>query len=318
MNMKNIALLVVVLTVFGIPICAEGDDIYDNLSVYNYSDTHRPGPEVNGLRARGSEEFPQPVQTNDDLFGISGIGFDGEDFNLGSAFIKLKAAEDFTPTSKGGYITFRTTPTGTTQSQERMRITPDGNVGVGTGNPASKVEIASDFDTSGVAALTISSYYDTGPHHPAHIYGQRARGTMNEPSPVLDGDFLFMIGPKGYSNTFDFSHSYNASILFKATEDFIGEGMGTAIYFSNTSNGTTQKLDRMIIDQNGNVGIGTTKPESTLQVVGYVQLDLTDGYLPPAEDCDDPSEYGRMMVDQINEDIYVCVVSGWKTMKGKK
>ena len=192
MNMKNITLLVVVLTVFGIPVCAEGDDIYDNLSVYNYSDTPRPGPEVSGFRARGSEEFPQPVHTNDDLFGISGIGFDGEDFNPGSAFIKLKAAEDFTPTSKGGYITFRTTPTGTTLSQERMRITPDGNIGIGTGNPESKVEIASDFDTSGLAALTISSYYDTGPNHPAHIYGQKARGSIIDPSPVLDGDDIFV------------------------------------------------------------------------------------------------------------------------------
>jgi hypothetical protein len=319
MDTKFIAVLTIGLTVFGVPVLAEADDIYDNLSIFNYIDTFRPGPTVVGFRARGSEEFPSPVIGNDVLLNLYGKGFDGDNFNdPGSAYIQIRAAEEFTPTSRGAYIDFRTTPIGSIQNREQMRIAPDGNVGIGTGNPASKVEIASDFDTSGLAALTISSYYDTGPHHPAHIYGQRARGTMNEPSPVLDGDFLFMIGPKGYSNTFDFSHSYNASILFKATEDFTGEGMGTAIYFSNTSNGTTQKLDRMIIDQNGNVGIGTTTPESTLQVVGYVQLDLTDGYVPPAEDCDDPSEYGRMMVDQINEDVYVCVVSGWKTLKGKK
>jgi len=52
-----------------------------------------------------------------------------------------------------------------------------------------------------------------------------------------------------------------------------------------------------------------------LSVIGYTQLDLTTNS-PPAADCDDPSEYGRMKVDAVSEDLYVCVVSGWKSMQG--
>ncbi len=62
----------------------------------------------------------------------------------------------------------------------------------------------------------------------------------------------------------------------------------------------------------GKVGIGTTVPESQLQVVGYTQLDLTTG-APPAADCDDASEHGRMKVDASAgvSLLYICTADGW-------
>lgn len=60
----------------------------------------------------------------------------------------------------------------------------------------------------------------------------------------------------------------------------------------------------------GNVGIGTTSPQSTLQVNGYVQLALTSG-APPATDCDAAAERGRMKVDNVAGVLYICADSGW-------
>jgi hypothetical protein len=43
---------------------------------------------------------------------------------------------------------------------------------------------------------------------------------------------------------------------------------------------------------------------------GYAQLALTSG-APPANDCDDSSERGRMKVDSAAGSLYICVDSGW-------
>ena len=72
---------------------------------------------------------------------------------------------------------------------------------------------------------------------------------------------------------------------------------------------------RITITPTGNVGIGPFStfikpPHSTLHVSGYMQLDLTAG-APPAADCDEASERGRMKVDSGAGMLYVCVDSGW-------
>jgi hypothetical protein len=53
--------------------------------------------------------------------------------------------------------------------------------------------------------------------------------------------------------------------------------------------------------------------EGGLKVVsGYIQLPTISGAAPPAADCDDPSEYGRMLVRTDGAtNLYVCTASGW-------
>jgi hypothetical protein len=69
------------------------------------------------------------------------------------------------------------------------------------------------------------------------------------------------------------------------------------------------------------VGIGTNNPNSTLQIKGdsgnpgYLQIDSIDGR-PNADDCNDASEIGRMVLDFDNNRLYVCsgrpTAIGWR------
>ncbi len=65
------------------------------------------------------------------------------------------------------------------------------------------------------------------------------------------------------------------------------------------------------LNVDGKVGIGTTDPQSALQVNGYVQLALTSGS-PPAADCNEATEEGRMKFDPGADNLYICSgASGW-------
>jgi hypothetical protein len=63
--------------------------------------------------------------------------------------------------------------------------------------------------------------------------------------------------------------------------------------------------------QNGSTyNIDSTIYKATLQAAGYVQLDTLVA-APPAADCDEVSERGRMKVDVVNDLLYICTNSGW-------
>lgn len=99
--------------------------------------------------ARGTQSLPSATGISDTIgfFGMHGYGataFSGS----ANASIAGYAAENFSDTAMGTYLTFGTTPTGSAARQERVRIDAAGNVGIGVTGPTLKLEVSGDIKST--------------------------------------------------------------------------------------------------------------------------------------------------------------------------
>lgn len=110
-------------------------------------------------------------------------------------------------------------------------------------------------------------YLDTYGNSIATQYiSRRAQGTIATPTAVLSNDQLGTFSFRGY-NGVGFTGS-KGTILVRAKEDWDESSNGTSMEFSTTDNGSTTLDLRMLIDHNGNVGIGISNPLALLSVDG--------------------------------------------------
>jgi hypothetical protein len=122
------------------------------------------------VKSRGTPSSPHTiVQNGDSLGSVSFTGSDGSDYVLGS---QISSFVDGTPGSDDmpSRLTFYTSADGTTGIVERMRITSEGNVGIGTGTPSSKLHVAGDLTVSSATTAT-SATAGTNGDVPAQVAG---------------------------------------------------------------------------------------------------------------------------------------------------
>ncbi len=213
----------------------------------------------------GEGATPQPVT----LRGPAATGSDiaGAPFSLD--------ASNGTGAGGSGALVFRTAAPAASGSApnaltERMRISPSGNVGVGTTSPAFPLHVLSTVGSypRGLAVDQIS----TNTAAPL-IHGRKARGTPGSLAAVEAGDVLLQIGGEGVDGSGLYSNA--AFIDFVAAETFAGINTGAYMTFSTTQVAGGGVNERMRISDSGNVGIGTTAPTATLDVAGTVKLGTT-------------------------------------------
>lgn len=150
-----------------------------------------------------------------------------------------------------------------------------GNVGIGTSIPTVKLEVngggALDvFNlTNESNSLGLNAQVSSNTHfHASAFTGKRSRGTMSNPLDVQAGDRLTGF----YSSMFvNGIYRTSAAIQFYAGSSPSSLSYPSNIRFETTSNGSTTRVERMRISENGDVGIGFTVPSAKLDVNGSIR-----------------------------------------------
>jgi hypothetical protein len=165
-------------------------------------------PGLVGKRARGSVASPSAVLSGDQLLGIGAYGYGTTGFSASTTGgWHFYAAENFSDTACGTYLTFWTTATGTTTAGERCRLSAAGNLLIGTttdGMTANgSLAVAQDLAHRGTKA----GFFNTTPvAKPSALTAQLTTVTFTAPvtaNYALTGTAVTNATPWGFATSDD-------------------------------------------------------------------------------------------------------------------
>ena len=212
-----------------------------------------------------------------------------------------------------------------------MRVDSNGNVGIGTGNPSAALHVAGGdvlmegggynfakpgetsadlaFFRGGTAADGVFMMKRFAPYHTIL--------QINSPPDSLksyEATLALVRGDEPNLESIDlYNNGYPSETQYGIRMRKHGTGQFQDFVFDYDDG--TAKLEVLRLTPDLNVGIGTSNPQSSLQVGGYIQLDLTSGP-PPSADCDGLAHYGRMTVDAAGQSLYICVAPNGGSIGG--
>lgn len=163
-----------------------------------------------------------------------------------------------------------------TGNAELMRLTTNNELGIGTSTPNSsygfaKVEIASEGFGAPTDLLVRNAANNAG-YAPGLVF-QHARGTLAAPTAVVNGDYLSTIVSMSHDGT-NYIQSFGIDMYADGT---VSTGIVPGRFEFRTMNTAGNYGARMVIKNDGKVGIGTATPSSNLQVSGSFAVNVTLG-----------------------------------------
>jgi len=219
------------------------------------------------------------------------------------------------------------TGSGETQTRDTphnaVTVLKNGNVGIGVSNPDTILHI------QGLGSTDAELFLEPGEWNSSGDYGQIKFGDGNH---YIRGEydsgmtFYDVIGFSFAGGNVGIGTNNPSHTLQVSGTTLFSNGNGNTHFPWTDGNNYISGVDTIfrdssnvevvrIVGSTGNVGIGTTTPNSKLEITsGYIELDTSSG-IPPSADCDNSNEYGRMKVDSTasSSNLYVCTPSGWAT-----
>jgi hypothetical protein len=173
--------------------------------------------------------------------GTGGIGVQGSSTSNYGGYFKSN-------TGRGGYFS---------STSNAALVTDQGRVGIGVLDPVAKLQV----NSTGGGSDFMVNYFGGG----AIIDFGSAGGTPTTPTATPNSIGLARISFRGHTGNF---FSPGAWITATSTQAWTGVNNGTKLSFSTTPNNTTNPIERMVIDHNGNIGIGNTviNPDVKMQI----------------------------------------------------
>lgn len=138
-----------------------------------------------------------------------------------------------------------------------------GNVGIGTYSPNATLDVINPSASTGASTVLNLTRSSSDPADTSIISLQKSRGTQASPASVVTGDQLGQIKFNGYAGG-----SYNSAAIIEVSRASGGSGgVVPADFIFKTMNSSGSIAERMRLDQNGNLMVGTNSPTSKFNVV---------------------------------------------------
>lgn len=153
-------------------------------------------------------------------------------------------------------------------------LIPNGDVGIGTVKPTSKLHTEGSFYQrryNGQEIHTINNSIGSGLTLDCRDTVFNVHGYISLAVDGLSMDFGSISG--GPHSTIFYDGNYNSGIKIRSQDGFIRDLVATLNYesFSITNNVTNDTVIK--VQENGNVGIGTENPSQKIDIAGSVKID---------------------------------------------